>query len=82
MGVLIYLLHSGIVDVSGGSAQDLELSRDGVMQSRAMVRKFRVYAPQVDLALISPYRSAKQTSEALALSFPSIRFELSDRLSP
>ena len=80
--MLIYLLHSGIVDQSGASPQDRELSRDGVTQSRAMVRKFRVYAPQVDMALISPYRSAKQTSEALALSFPSIHFEVSELLAP
>ena len=80
--MLIYLLHSGIVDDSGGSPQDRELSHDGVMQSRAMVRKFRVYAPQVDMALISPYLSAKQTSEALALSFPTIHFEVSELLAP
>lgn len=67
--MLVYLLRSGIAEDDFSGDEDRDLTHDGIMQSRAMVRKFRVYAPLMDLALISPYQSAKQTSEALALSF-------------
>lgn len=80
--MLIYLLCSGVADGSTGSVQEQELTHDGVLQSRSMVRKFRAYAPVMDMALISPYQSAKQTSEALALSFPSMHFEVSELLTP
>jgi phosphohistidine phosphatase SixA len=82
MDVLIYLLCSGIADGSTGGVQEQNLTHDGVMQCRSMVRKFRVYAPVMDVALISPYKTAKQTSEALTLSFPTMEFEVSELLNP
>ena len=80
--MLVYLLRSGIAEDDFSGDEDRDLTHDGIMQSRAIVRKFRVYAPLMDLALISPYQSAKQTSEALALSFPKMQFDVSELLTP
>lgn len=80
--MLIYLVRHGIADESGISDQARELTREGVMQTRAMVEKFKPQAPELDVAMMSPYSRATQTASILRQAIPDIRFRPERRISP
>ena len=80
--MMIYLLRHGIAEQKGLSDAARELSREGVMQTRAMAEKFKLYEPQVDKALMSPFQRARQTASLLRVVFPSLRFEVERALEP
>ena len=80
--MMIYLLRHGIAEQKGLSDAARELSREGVMQTRAMAEKFKLHEPQVDKALMSPFQRARQTASLLRVVFPSLRFEVERALEP
>jgi len=80
--MLIYLLRHGDAEEKGVSDAARELSRKGVLESRALAQKLKLYEPQLDRALMSPLQRARQTASMLRVVFPSTRFEVERALEP
>lgn len=80
--MLIYLVRHGIAEERSVSDQARELTREGVVQTRAVLEKFKPYAPEIDLALMSPYQRATQTASLLRQALPSLQFKPEPRITP
>lgn len=80
--MLIYLLRHGIAETKGISDAARELSREGIIQTRSMAEKLKLYEPQVDKAFMSPLQRARQTATMLQTVFPNLRFNVDRSLEP
>lgn len=80
--MLIYLLRHGMAEEKGVSDAARELSRQGVIETRSMAQKLKLYEPQLDRALMSPLQRARQTASMLRMVFPNIRFDVDQGLEP
>lgn len=80
--MMIYLMRHGEAEQQALTDPARELTRQGVLDSRAVVAKLIQYSPMIDVALMSPYQRAKQTSSALRVHFPELRFDVSKDLEP
>lgn len=80
--MLIYLMRHGEAENQALSDAARELTRQGVMDNRAVIEKLNVYTPMIDKAIMSPYQRARQTGAALRMHFPSLRFDVSQSLEP
>lgn len=80
--MMIYLLRHGIASTKGHSDAARELSPEGVAQTRSVAEQFKLYAPHVDMALMSPLQRARQTASILRVVFPGWRFDVDNNLEP
>ena len=80
--MLIYLLRHGLAVERGVSDAARELSREGVVQTRSVAEKFKMYGPQIDRAMMSPLQRARQTAAMLRIALPTVRFEVDPNLEP
>lgn len=80
--MLIYLVRHGKAEQKALRDQDRELTREGLMETRAMVAKFRLQATSMDMAVMSPYQRARQTASIMRVAIPGMRFEPSELLTP
>jgi phosphohistidine phosphatase SixA len=80
--MLVYLMRHGEAEPQGQSDQTRELTRKGVMDSRAAMEQLKARGPQIDKAMMSPYQRARQTITALRLVSPTLRYEVNQNLVP
>ena len=80
--MMIYLMRHGEAEKQALSDSARELTRQGVMDNQAVIAKLNQHAPIIDLAIMSPYQRARQTSSTLRMYFPKLRFEVSKDLEP
>lgn len=80
--MIVYLMRHGAAETQALSDAARELTRQGVMDNRAVLAKLKMYSPTIDRALTSPYQRARQTSSVLRMDFPTLRFEVSKALEP
>jgi phosphohistidine phosphatase len=79
--MLISLVRHGAAE-EGSPDADRNLSAQGLVQSQTVAKKFKLYAPEVDKAMMSPYQRAKQTAAVYREVFPSLSFEESEAIAP
>lgn len=75
-------MRHGIADRRAASDEGRELTREGLAQNRAVVKKLFLQTPLIDKGFVSPYERAKQTAADFRLAFPSIEFEETSRITP
>ncbi len=80
--MLIYLMRHGEAEQTSQSDQTRELTRKGVMDTRAVMQKLSARSPQIERAMMSPYQRARQTMTALRMASPSTRYEVNQNLVP
>lgn len=80
--MIVYLMRHGEAEKQALSDPARELTRQGIMENQAVIAKLNQHAPMIDHAMMSPYRRARQTSSALGMPFPQLRFEVSKDLEP
>lgn len=80
--MLVYLLRHGIAQNRASSDAARELTREGILQTQAVVEKFKQHAPQLDMAIVSPYIRARQTASCVQLAFPDLQFDVDARIKP
>jgi phosphohistidine phosphatase len=80
--MLIYLMRHGEAEPKGQSDQTRELTRKGVMDSRAAMEKLKLRGPLIERAMMSPYQRARQTITSLRIVAPSLRYEVNQNLVP
>ena len=80
--MLVYLMRHGLADRRAASDEGRELTREGLAQNRAVVKKFFLQTPLIDKGFVSPYERAKQTAADFRLAFPAIEFEETSRITP
>lgn len=80
--MLIYLMRHGEAEQQGQSDQTRELTRKGVMDTRAVMEKLKARSPQIERAMMSPYQRARQTITSLRIVAPSLRYEVNQGLVP
>ncbi len=80
--MLIYLVrHGAAVDKAENDAAR-ELTREGIMQTRSLVEKWKPHAPAPDKALMSPFQRARQTAAPMRMLFPNLRIEVDKQIEP
>ena len=80
--MLLYLVRHGNADRRAASDPERELTPHGIAQNRAAVKKFFLQSPDLTKGIMSPYERARQTAAEFTLAFPSVEFEVSDRITP
>ena len=80
--MIIYLMRHGEAEKQASSDAARELTRQGLMDNQAVIAKLNQHTPMIDLAIMSPYQRARQTSSALRMYFPKLRFEVDKDLEP
>lgn len=80
--MLVYLLRHGIAENRAASDAVRELTREGLLQTQAVVEKFKQHAPQLDMAIVSPYVRARQTASCVQSAFPDLQFDVDSRIKP
>lgn len=80
--MLVYLLRHGIAENRATSDAARKLTREGVLQSQAVVEKFKQHAPQLDMAIVSPYVRARQTASCVQQAFPDLQFNVDSQIKP
>ena len=80
--MLIYLVRHGVAVDKAESDAARELTREGVLQTRSMVEKWKPYSPTIDKALMSPYQRARQTATAFRMLFPAMPIAVDKQLEP
>lgn len=80
--MIIYLMRHGEAEQQALTDSARKLTRQGVLDNRAVFAKLNQHAPMIDLALTSPYQRAKETSSELRRNFPQLRMEVSKDLEP
>ena len=80
--MLIYLMRHGEAEPTGQSDQTRELTRKGVMDTRAVMEKLKLRSPQIERAMMSPYQRARQSITPLRAVSPTLRYEVNQNLVP
>lgn len=80
--MIVYLMRHGAAEAQATSDAARELTRQGVMDNRAVLAKLKMYSPPLDRAFTSPYQRARQTSSVLRTDFPTLRCEVNTALEP
>ena len=80
--MLIYLMRHGEAADRAATDQERELTRNGAIQNRSVIQKFAAQSPSLQKLQMSPYQRARQTATALRSVFPSIPFEVNQKLLP
>lgn len=79
---MVYLLRHGIAENKAESDEARELTREGLLQTRSVAEKFKLYSPVLDKAIMSPYKRAMQTASALQMVFPEVQFDVDSGIEP
>ena len=79
--MLIYLLRHGIAETTAIDKERL-LTREGLMQTRSTIEKFRMREPTVDKAIMSGYQRARQSAGVLRTVFPQLRIQVDPQIEP
>lgn len=81
--MLISLLRHGAAEQKkDGPDEDRQLTRAGILETRAVIGKLKMYAPAFDLIWVSPYQRARQTASALRIAIPDVSFEINKQITP
>jgi len=80
--MLIYLMRHGEAEQQGQSDQTRELTRKGVVDTRAVMEKLKLRSPQIERAMMSPFQRARQTITSLRAVSPTLRYEVNQNLVP
>ncbi len=80
--MLLYLLRHAIAQGRAESDATRELTGEGIAQARAVSKKLRQRAPQMDRVLCSPYVRARQTASYIMPLFTALEPEIEEGLKP
>ena len=80
--MLIYLCRHGQAESRAASDRERQLTAAGRADNRRLAAQLQARAPEIDLALCSPYPRAQQTAEDLQSVLSPLRFNASDSLTP
>ena len=80
--MLVYLLRHGIAESNAETDEARELTREGVLQTRSVAEKFKRHSPDLDKAIVSPYRRARQTAASVQVVFPELQFDVDNGIQP
>jgi len=75
-------MRHGEAEQQGQSDQTRELTRKGVVDTRAVMEKLKLRSPQIERAMMSPFQRARQTITSLRAVSPTLRYEVNQNLVP
>lgn len=80
--MLVYLLRHGIAESNAETDEARELTGEGILQTQSVAEKFKRYSPDLDKAIVSPYRRARQTAASVQVVFPELQFDVDNGIQP
>lgn len=80
--MLVYLMRHGKAERSATWDEGRELTVEGVLQNRSVIKKLFSRSPIIDKGFVSPFERAKQTAADFHLVFPGVELEETRLLIP
>lgn len=80
--MLVYLLRHAMAEDSAATDSVRDLTAEGLAQANSVTAKFKLYSPNMDRVLCSPYTRARQTADAVMSLFPDLALTVDESITP